>query len=116
MRRDVYQAISDPVRRDILGLVSRKPRTVNAIAEYFDVSRPAISRHIRVLNECGLLKFRQEGREHYCEARFNDLKKVMNWSGRLYDAWEASAKPAAKQGPKKAAKKKAPAGRRKKRR
>ncbi|HEV7736429.1 MAG TPA: metalloregulator ArsR/SmtB family transcription factor [Chlamydiales bacterium] len=79
MRRDVFQAIADPTRREIIHLVAHRRLNLNAVAENFDVSRPAISRHIRILSECGLIIIRQEGRERYCEARLNTLREVSAW-------------------------------------
>jgi DNA-binding transcriptional ArsR family regulator len=79
MRRDVFQAIADPTRRAIIQLISKQPLNVNAVAENFDVSRPAISRHMRILTECGLVEIRQSGRERYCEARLRRLNEVADW-------------------------------------
>lgn len=79
MRRDVFQAIADPTRREIIGLLSKKPLNLNAVAENFDISRPAISRHIKILTECGLVFIRREGRERYCEAKFDKLNEVSDW-------------------------------------
>src|SRR5690242_8738155 len=79
MRRDVFQAIADPTRRAILNLLSQQPLNLNAVAENFDVSRPAISKHIKILTECGLLTIKQEGRERYCEAKLQKLSEVSEW-------------------------------------
>ena len=79
MRRDVFQAISDPTRRSILGLLAAQKLTLNGVAENFYISRPAISKHIKILNECGLVVTRQQGRERYCEARLNKLNEVSEW-------------------------------------
>lgn len=65
MRRDVFQAIADPTRRDIIGLIAKKPMTPNAVAESFGVSRQAISKHMQILLECGLLGINPQGRERY---------------------------------------------------
>ena len=62
MRRDVFQAIADPIRRQIIGLVAEKPLNVNAIAEQFEVSRQAVSVHVRILTECGLIIIKKQGR------------------------------------------------------
>ena len=78
-RRDVFQAIADPTRREILQVISRQPLNLNTVADHFDVSRPAISRHIKILTECGLVSIRQEGRERYCEAKLQNLKEVAEW-------------------------------------
>jgi DNA-binding transcriptional ArsR family regulator len=79
MRRDVFQAIADPTRREIISLLSREAMTLNSVAENFDISRPAISKQIKILTECGLVTIRQEGRERYCEARFDKLNEVAQW-------------------------------------
>lgn len=79
MRRDVFQAIADPTRRAIINLVAHRSLNLNAVAEKFDVSRPAISKHIKILSECGLVVIKQLGRERYCEARLQQLHEVSNW-------------------------------------
>lgn len=79
MRRDVFQAIADPTRREIINLVSGQTLNLNAVAENFDISRPAISRHIRILKECGLIVIKKKGRERYCEARLQKLSEAAKW-------------------------------------
>ncbi|WP_127125543.1 ArsR/SmtB family transcription factor [Pseudoflavitalea rhizosphaerae] len=79
MRRDVFQAIADPTRRQILQLLSRQQLTLNGVTEHFDMSRPAISKHIRILTECGLVTIKQQGRERYCYGELNKLKEVADW-------------------------------------
>jgi DNA-binding transcriptional ArsR family regulator len=79
MRRDVFQAIADPTRREIIHLLSQQSLNLNAVAENFDISRPAISKHIKILTECGLIVIKQQGRERYCEAQLNDLSEVSAW-------------------------------------
>ena len=76
---DVYQAIADPTRRAIINMVASQPHNVNTIAEKFDVSRQAISLHIQILLDCGLLVVRQQGRERFCEARLGQLSQVSTW-------------------------------------
>ena len=87
-RRDVFQAIADPIRRDIIGLVARQSMNLNSIAENFPVSRPAISQHIKVLTECGLIIIRQQGRERYCEAKLAQLGQVASWIEPFRQMWE----------------------------
>ena len=82
-RRDVFQAIADPTRREIINLVAYQSLNLNAIAENFEVSRPAISQHIKILTECGLIIIRKQGRERYCEARLQQLSEVDRKSTRL---------------------------------
>jgi DNA-binding transcriptional ArsR family regulator len=79
MRRDVFQAIADPIRRQILGMVAQQPLNVNTIAEEFHVTRQAISLHVKILNECGLISIRQQGRERYCKAELEGLNEVSEW-------------------------------------
>lgn len=79
MRRDVFQAIADPTRREIINLIAHQSLNLNAIADSFDVSRPAISKHIKILAECGLVVIRQQGRERYCEADLKSLGEVSDW-------------------------------------
>ena len=86
-RRDVFQAISDPTRRQILGLISTGPMNLNAIAERFDISRPAISNHIKFLSQCGMVVIRQQGRERYCEAKLNTLREVSTWLDQYRQFW-----------------------------
>jgi len=88
MRRDVFQAISDPTRRDIINLIAYQSLNLNAIAENFDVSRPAISQHIKILTECGLVIIKKQGRERYCEAQLKQLKEVGDWVEKYRQFWE----------------------------
>ncbi|HEY1009997.1 MAG: ArsR/SmtB family transcription factor [Daejeonella sp.] len=87
LRRDVFQAIADPTRRDIINLLSRRSLNLNAVAGHFDVSRPAISRHIKILTECGIITIRREGRERYCRADLQKLKEVDKWLDNYREFW-----------------------------
>ena len=87
-RRDVFQAIADPTRREIINLIAYKPLNLNSIAENFDVSRPAISQHIKILTECGLIMIKKQGRERYCEAKLQQLNEVSNWIEQYRKLWE----------------------------
>jgi len=87
-RRDVFQAISDPNRRAILGLLAKKNHTINDVADNFDISRPAISRHMKILMECGLVVITQQGRERFCEVRINKLEEVSEWVNTYKKIWE----------------------------
>jgi DNA-binding transcriptional ArsR family regulator len=78
-RRDVFQAIADPTRRAIIGMIAQQPTNVNTLAEQFDMSRQAVSLHIKILTECGLLAIKQQGRERICEARLGQLNEVNQW-------------------------------------
>jgi len=88
MRRDVFQAIADPTRRAILNLLAAQPLTLNGVAEHFEISRPAISKHIKILAECGLVVIRQQGRERYCEVQMDKLNEVSTWVEQYRAAWE----------------------------
>ena len=89
MRRDAFQAIADPNRRAILSLLARKKRLpLGQVAEHFRISRPAVSRHIRILAECGLVVVHQEGRQRFCEVRLEKLDEVSTWIERSRKLWE----------------------------
>ena len=88
MRRDVFQAIADPVRRDIIGLLANKKLTVNTVAENFKISRPAISKHIKILNECGIIITNKKGRERYCEIQPKNLIPVSDWIEQYRKLWD----------------------------
>lgn len=86
-RRDVFQAIADPTRREILGLLAGQTLTFNKIIENFQISQPAVSKHIRILTECGLVSITQQGREKFCEARLDQLNEVTNWVEQSKKLW-----------------------------
>lgn len=86
-RRDVFQAIADPTRRAIIGMIAKQPINVNTIAEQFDVSRQAISLHLKILSECGLLSIKQIGRERLCEAKLEKLNEVHEWVEQYHKLW-----------------------------
>ena len=87
-RRDVYQAIADPTRRAIIQLIAAEPHNVNSIAQQFDVSRQAISLHVKILADCGLLVIRQRGRDRLCEARLDRLGEVSAFVDQYRQHWE----------------------------
>ena len=86
-RRDVFQAIADPTRREIISLVANRSLNLNAIAENFGMSRPAVSQHIKILSECGLIVVHQKGRERYCEAQLQQLTEVADWVSQYRAFW-----------------------------
>lgn len=88
MRRDVFQAIADPTRRAILSLLALNAMTPNAIAEHFDSSRQAISKHIKILAECQLVKQEQTGREIYYHFNPQKMKEVDAWVAQFRAQWE----------------------------
>ena len=89
MRRDVFQAIADPTRRAIISLIAFQPMTPNALADHFDSSRQAVSKHIQVLAECDLIKQEQSGREIYYQLNLKKLKEVDKWLTPFRELWEA---------------------------
>ena len=88
MRRDVFQAIADPTRRAILVLIASQALTPNAVAEHFDTSRQAVSKHIRILTECKLLKEDQIGREIYYHLNPSKMKELAEWLKPFQKLWE----------------------------
>jgi DNA-binding transcriptional ArsR family regulator len=87
MKRDVFQAIADPTRRQILGMIAHRSMNVNAVAGNFDVTRTAIYKHVKILTECGLVVIRQDGRERYYEARLERLSEVESWVAQYREFW-----------------------------
>ena len=87
MRRDVFQAIADPTRREIINMIAQHSLNLNSVAEKFEISRPAISKHIKILTECGLIVIKQKGRERHCEARLNKLNEVASWVEQYREFW-----------------------------
>lgn len=88
MRRDVFQAIADPTRRAILTLIALQAMTPNALAEHFDSSRQAVSKHIKILTECELVKQEQTGREIYYHLNPKKMKEVADWLEPFRQMWE----------------------------
>lgn len=88
LRRDVFQAISDPVRREIILLLSEKHLTLNGVSQNFKISRPAISRHIKILEECGLVTIDQHGRERFCNVNPEPLNEVYDWLSYFDKFWD----------------------------
>ncbi len=89
MRRDVFQAIADPNRRAIIGLLAKQDLNLNQVADEFNISRPAVSKHIKILTECGLVTIKQEGRERYCSARLHQLAEVNEWVEQYKKFWNS---------------------------
>lgn len=88
MRRDVFQAIADPVRRDIIELLAKEPLTINAVAEQFEISRPAVSKHVKILQECGIIDINQKGRERFCQIQPQNLLPAFLWIEQYKKLWE----------------------------
>ena len=88
MRRDVFQAIADPTRRAILALIALQAMTPNALAEHFDSTRQGVSKHIKVLTECQLVKQEQSGREIYYHLNPKKMKEIADWLEPFRQMWE----------------------------
>lgn len=88
MRRDIFQAIADPTRRAIIALIALKAMTPNAIAEHFDTSRQAVSKHLRILTECELIRQEQQGREIYYQLEITKMKEIDHWLEQFRKIWE----------------------------
>ena len=88
MRRDIFQAIADPTRRAILVLIATQAMTPNALAEHFDTTRQAVSKHLRILTECELVKQDYQGREIYYQLEINKMKEIDKWLAQFRKIWE----------------------------
>ena len=89
MRRDIFQAIADPTRRAIIALIALHAMTPNAIAENFNTTRQAVSKHLRILTECELVKQEQQGREIYYTLEIDKMKEIDKWLEQYRKIWEA---------------------------
>jgi len=89
IRRDIFQAIADPTRRAIIGLIALQAMTPNALAEHFNTSRQAVSKHIKILTECELVKQEQQGREIYYSLEIEKMKEIDKWLDQFRKIWEA---------------------------
>ena len=88
IRRDIFQAIADPNRRQIIDLLAKEPMTLNAIADKFHISRPAVSQHIKHLVQCGVVEVEQKGRERYCKIQPRSLIPAFMWLEQYQKQWE----------------------------
>lgn len=88
MRRDIFQAIADPTRRAILVLIAVQAMTPNTIAENFNSTRQAVSKHLRILTECELVKQEQKGREIYYSLEIDKMKEIDQWIEQFRKIWE----------------------------
>ena len=88
MRRDIFQAIADPTRRSIIALIALQAMTPNAIAENFNTTRQAVSKHLRILTECELVKQEQQGREIYYSLEIDKMKEIDKWLEQYRKIWE----------------------------
>ena len=88
MKRDIFQAIADPTRRAIIALIALQAMTPNAIAEHFDTTRQAVSKHLRILTECELVRQEQKGREIYYSLEIEKMKEIDEWLEQYRKIWE----------------------------
>lgn len=88
MRRDIFQAVADPTRRAIIMLIALQAMTPNAIAENFNTTRQAVSKHLRILTECNLVKQEQQGREIYYSLEIEKMEEIDKWIHELKKIWE----------------------------
>ena len=88
MRRDIFQAIADPTRRAIIALIAVQAMTPNAIAENFNTTRQAVSKHLRILTECEMVKQEQQGREIYYSLEIEKMKEIDKWISQYRKLWE----------------------------
>ena len=88
MKRDIFQAIADPTRRAIIALIALQAMTPNAIAEHFDTSRQAVSKHLRILAECELITQEQKGREIYYQLEIEKMKEIDRWLEQYRKIWD----------------------------
>jgi len=88
IRRDIFQAIADPTRRAIIALIAIHAMTPNALAEHFHSSRQAVSKHIKILTECDLVKQEQQGREIYYSLEIQKMKEIDKWLDQFRKIWE----------------------------
>ena len=87
MRRDAWQALADPTRRRIIEVLSERPLSINEIAEHFEISRPAISKQIKILQESDILRINSSGRERVCALSLEPLKVVQEWVKQYETFW-----------------------------
>ena len=88
MKQDIFQAIADPTRRQILEELANGEKNLNTLASSFDISRPAVSKHVKLLSECGLIKIRKEGRERWCVPQPQALDEVTDWVEKYRTLWQ----------------------------
>ena len=88
MRRDIFQAIADPTRRAIIALIAVQALTPNALAEHFDTTRQAVSKHLRILTECEVVTQEQKGREIYYRLKIEKMKEIDEWLEQYREIWE----------------------------
>lgn len=89
MKRDIFNAIADPTRRNILMSLTAEPQNINALAKKYDMTRQAVSLHVKYLQECGVIRIEQQGRERYCQIELQKMVEIKEWLKPFIDLWEA---------------------------
>lgn len=89
MRRDVFQAVADPTRRAIIALIAFQAMTPNALAEHFDTTRQAVSKRLKILAECELVKQEHQGREIYYQLKIDKMDEIEKWTDKIREIWES---------------------------
>ena len=87
-RRDVYQAIADPTRRAIIHMIAEEPLDIKTLTEKFEMSQQAVSLHVKLLADCGLVRREQRGRNRFCHAQLGKLEEVADWVEQYRKIWE----------------------------
>jgi DNA-binding transcriptional ArsR family regulator len=87
MKRDIFQAIADPTRREIIGLLADGPQNLVAVTSRFDITRTAVSKHLKILMECGAVEMKRRGRNHDFQANLTNLKEVVDWAEQYKRFW-----------------------------
>ncbi|MEM6525090.1 MAG: metalloregulator ArsR/SmtB family transcription factor [Bacteroidota bacterium] len=87
MRRDVFQAIADPTRRDIIGRLSQRSLNINELSDHYDISRTGVSKHLNILKECGLVTTEKQGRERFCHIQLEKLAEIAVWVNQYCLFW-----------------------------
>jgi len=87
MKRDVFLAIADPTRRSIISLLSQRPHNLHSVTDHFSITRTAVSKHLKILIECGVVEMQKEGREHNFNAALKGLKEVVTWAEQYKQFW-----------------------------
>ncbi|MEO6285766.1 MAG: metalloregulator ArsR/SmtB family transcription factor [Dyadobacter sp.] len=89
---DAFQVIGDPSRRKMLMLLSEDSLTINSLADNFDMSRPAVSKHVKILHHAGFISIEDIGRERYCTLKQDGFKELQNWISYFDQFWLSKLK------------------------
>lgn len=89
---DVFQVIGDPSRRKMLSLLSEERLTINSLADHFDMSRPAVSKHVKILHHAGFISIENSGRERYCSLKKDGFDELKTWIAFFDEFWSSKLK------------------------